>query len=280
MKKLLLLLVATFFLSQMGNAQELQNFDPKNTFGTYLYSFKAIDGTYLSVGCDGNYFYTSRWMGNQITRHNMDGTNPVTFTISGIANIRDFAYDGTHFYAVNQTMHIFKLDLVNQAIVGTISVTCPGVNGLQHVAYDPTLNGGAGGFWTGDVSSLRSVSMSGAQLGDHYYHDEYWFMGSVYDPYTNPETPCVWLMSQVPGGHAIVREYDINSQTMTSYSYNVGNDHPECGGNAGGGMSSYIDKNRKFRIVANVQTSPNINLIYELADLMPSGAPAAVSNAM
>ncbi|MCL2435825.1 MAG: carboxypeptidase regulatory-like domain-containing protein, partial [Lentimicrobiaceae bacterium] len=122
--------------------------------------------------------------------------------------------------------------------------------------------------------------MNGTQLGSHYYHDEYWFMGSVYDPYSNPAAPCVWLMSQVPGGHAIVREYDINSQTMTNYSYNVGNDHPQCGGNAGGGMSSYIDKNRKFRIVANVQTSPNINLIYELADLMPSGAPAAVSNAM
>jgi len=247
-----------------------------------LYAFSAVDATYISVGCDGNYFYTARWLGNEITRHDMDGSNPFTFTIPGVSVIRDFTYDGTYFYAVNQTASIFKLDLANETLVATIQASGQGIGELQHIAYDPTLDGGSGGFWTGSVTSIRTVSMNGTQLSVPYSDpsSDNWYMGAVYDPYSDPATPYLWLMSQIPGGHAIVRQFNINTLTFTTYTYDVGADQPQCGGNAGGGMTSYIDKNRKFRIAADIQTDPNLNLIYEMADLMLPGAPAPVSGAI
>jgi len=278
MKKFFLLFSATILLILMGYAQEVQSFGSRAQFGTYLYSFQTIDGGYISVGSDGNYFYTATWLGSNITRHNMDGADPLTFTIPGVSALRDITYDGTYFYAVNATMQIFKIDFANQVLIATISATCPDIAELRHIAYDPTLNGGNGGFWVGSGEALRTVNMSGMQLAAHFSTSEFWMTGSVYDPYSDPANPCLWIMTQFTTGHAIVRHFNINTQALTSYSYSVGNDHPECMGNPGGGMTSYIDKNKKFRVAADVQTSPNRIMIYGLADLMNPAAPAPVTN--
>ena len=268
MRKLLLLLGAVFLLLQTGNAQ----------FGTLKYHFYATDGSHLAVGCDANNFYTSTWLGSEISRYNMEGTHLETFSIGGVSTIRDFTHDGNYFYVVNQSMTIYKLDLNNKVIVGTIPVSCPGISHLYHISYDPTLNGGVGGFWVGDNYSLRTVSLTGAQLSAPLSNPNIYIMGSVYDPYSNPATPYLWIMTQVPGGFAIMRQFDINAQALTSFSYGLGTDHPECAGNGGAGLCSYIDINRKFRVAANVQTTPNIILVYELVDLMEPGAPGPVTN--
>ena len=278
MKKVLLFLVATFFLMYCGVAQIVQKSGSKDAFGTLVDSFFTVSDTYLAVGCDANYFYTSGWLGPEIVRHDMDGSNPEVFTIPTVENIRDFTYDGTYFYAVNRTMKIFKLNLNDRTLVETIQVNCPGVTEVNFIAFDPTLDGGNGGFWLGDIHRIRTVTKNGTQLSAPFYDQNCIFIGAAYDPYSNPGNPYLWFTTQIPDGYAYIRQFDINSLSMTSFSYDLSVDHTKPDWSPAGGATSYIDKNKKFRIAANIQTSPNLILIYEMADLMPSGAPAQVEN--
>jgi len=113
------------------------------------------------IETDGANFYTTLWNGGDFHRYDMDGTNGVTFTVAGVANIRDMAYDGQYFYGAAADMTLFQMDLSNETLVSTITATCTGVTGIRHIAYDPTLDEGNGGFWIGNWTELGAIAMDG-----------------------------------------------------------------------------------------------------------------------
>jgi len=232
--------------------------------------FDAPAGAHVAVGTDGNHFYTATWNAavSSFCRYNMDGSNPQTFTITGVAVIRSLTYDGTYFYGGhggNST--IYKLDLANQTLVGTIT---SGAGNTRHLAYDPTLNSGAGGFWTGDWTTLAAISMTGTVLIPNTSTAT---VASVYGSAYDRINHCLWLNTQNAGG-ASIQKYDIASNTLTESVYDLNSEFIDHG--IGGGACIFETESFLW-LAANVQITPNKILIYQLA-LTDNIVPAAPAN--
>jgi len=141
-----------------------------------LGSFSAQAASCQAVATDGENFYMTYWNGAGLfDKFDMDGIYIESFTISSAAAIRDFAYDGAYFYgAPSGGMSIAQLDLANQTVVSTITISSTaGVTGSRHLSYDPDLDGGNGGFWLGQWAELAAIDMAGNTI------------------YSNSETPTV-----------------------------------------------------------------------------------------
>lgn len=195
----------------------------------------------------------------------MDGTFIETFTIEGVSKIRDLTYDGTYFYGsdASSSKTIYIMDLANKTLIGTIPVTCTGVSGVRHIAYDPTLDGGNGGFWVGNWDELGAVNMTGAELvASTVTLDDCY--GIAYDPYTSPTNPCLWLFKQPDGNKAIFYQFDINTMSMTGVTHDC-SDAPGyiTGDGIAGGACLYTSGGIAY-LVGNIQQEPNLIVVYEL----------------
>jgi len=232
--------------------------------------FNAPAGAHVAVATDGNHFYTATWNAtiSSFCRYNMDGSNPQTFTITGVAVIRSLTYDGTYFYGGhggNST--IYKLDLANGTLAGTIT---SGAGNTRHLAYDPTLNSGAGGFWTGDWTTLAAISMTGTVL---IPNSSTATVANVYGSAYDKVNHCLWLNTQENSG-AWIQKYDIAPNTITPSVYDLNQDIPVPG--IGGGAFSF-ERDGLLFLAANVQVSPNRITIYQLA-VANNSVPAAPAN--
>ncbi|MDR2971885.1 MAG: fibronectin type III domain-containing protein, partial [Bacteroidales bacterium] len=274
MKKFLLFILSVFFLLQMGHTQEFRASAVDEL--SLVYYFSALDGAFNSVATDENHFYLGSWLNNRIAQHNMDGSNGRIFYMNDVYGLRDLTFDGTFFYGVNATMNIYKMNLADDTLVAVIPVTMPDEYELRHISYDPTLDGGNGGFWVGGNNSMGAVSMSGAQLKTLVNFNDV-VVGTALDPYSDPQNPFLWLMTQVVDGHAFLRKFDINTQMINTFSHDCQSDLPNIPMYAGGGLFSYFSEGI-FRLAVNIQNSPNLVMIYDIIDLTPLGVPAQVPN--
>ena len=220
---------------------------------------------------DGINIYTAAWNAGTFSRYDMDGALLGDFTVAGASNIRDMAYDGTYFYGSPATTTIYIMDLANETLIGTIPVTCAGVTGVRHIAFDPELDGGNGGFWVGNWAELGAITMSGAQIhasmtnpGDLY--------GSAYDEWTDGG-PYLWLFAQTAGG-AILYQFDIAAQAVTGVTHDA-SDIPGFNAGIAGGLATYVNDDGLFVMLANIQQSPNIVGVYEIAITADPAAPGA-----
>jgi len=184
MRNFMMLFGALYMLSSMGNAQEIRKSNIANENGIIQLDEKIVDiiqtqnnefeddetligfntpnrdmwdvnfwfpagAIYnTAIATDGVNFYTGYQ--SNFYRYNMDGSNPVNFTIPGITNVGGIAYDGEYFYTVNHAFNINKLDLANETFISSVGVVYPGFPtymGLRGIAFDPNLDDGNGGFW-------------------------------------------------------------------------------------------------------------------------------------
>ncbi|MDR2971094.1 MAG: DUF2436 domain-containing protein [Bacteroidales bacterium] len=242
--------------------------EPTKTMWDVEYAFNAVAGAQPAVATDGINWYTGSWSPTSFPplfcKYNMDGSNPQSFTIAGVALMRSLTYDGTYFYAGNGgNSTIYKLDLANQTLIGTIT---SGAGNTRHLTYDPTLDGGAGGFWTGDWTTLAAISMTGAVLipnsATANVADVY---GSAYDAVNN----CVWLNTQTNGG-AYMYKYNIAANTLTGPVYDLNQDMTEP--NIGGGAFIY-QAGGILHLAANIQGNPNRITVYEFSNANAPKAP-------
>ena len=180
--------------------------------------FNASAGTHVGIETDGTNFYTCSWFGDDFSRYAMDGAFIETFTIAGVSRIRDLTYDGTYFYGSNASKTIYIMDLANKVLIDSIAVTCAGVSGVRHIAFDPNLDGGSGGFWVGEWYELGAITMTGTELvaSTITMEDTY---GIAYDPYTDPANPSLWLFQQQGGTKAIFHQFDINTMSFTGVTH-------------------------------------------------------------
>gem|GEM_PF-2389442 len=241
------------------------------------FTFNASDGAHVGIETDGTNFYTSTWNAGDFSRYTMDGTFVETFTISGVSGLRDLTYDGTYFYGSNSTMTIYVMDLANKALVNTISATCTGVSAIRHIAYDPTLDSGNGGFWIGNWSDLGAVSMTGTELIASTVTTLESCYGTAYDPYSDPANPCLWLFQQSGSSKVNFHQFDINTMTMTGVVH-------DCAGAPGvgtdvlaGGACLYTSSGIAY-LVGNIQQTPNLIAVYELAVVANPTAPGKPTN--
>ncbi|MFO7790951.1 MAG: choice-of-anchor J domain-containing protein, partial [Bacteroidales bacterium] len=237
------------------------------------FSFDASAAGHPGIETDGTNFYTTAWDDTVFTRYEMDGTNPEDFGITDVGNIRDMAYDGTYFYGSDASMTLYQMDLANETLESEISVTCTGVTGIRHIAYDPELDGGNGGFWIGDWEELGAIDMSGSELVPSTVTLESCY-GSAYDPWTDPSNPCLWLFQQPTGAEAVFYQFDINTYSMTGVTHDCSDAPGYLTESISGGACSF-ESGGEFILVGNIQQDPNLVVGYELAMTADTAAPGA-----
>lgn len=241
-----------------------------------LYTFDAVVAGAPGIETDGTNFYTTLWNGADFHRYDMDGSNPVTFTVSGASNIRDMAYvESTgYFYGSDASMNLYVMDLANETLVNTISASCSGVTGIRHIAYDPTLDGGNGGFWVGNWEELGAIAMDGSELvANSATPTLESCYGSAYDSWTDPANPKLWLFQQPTGVEAIFYEFDINTLSMTGVTHDASDAPGYVADAISGGACSYVNDAGIFVLTGCIQQDPNLVVGYELAVTADPTAP-------
>jgi hypothetical protein len=250
---------------------------PNRDVWDILYYFSDTDAGNPGLETNGTHIFTTDWRTGYVTFHKFDmtGTFIEEFDIAGATCIRDMAYDGTYFYGSAASMSIFIMDLEAQTLIGTIPVSCAGVTGVRHIAYDPELDGGNGGFWIGNWDELGAITMSGAQIYGNISPAVQSLYGNAYDPWTTGG-PYLWLFSQTGG--CVLHQFEIATQTFTGVTHDA-SDIPGFNAAIAGGAATYVDANGLFVLLVNLQQDPNLIGAYELAitaDPLAPGLPTGV----
>ena len=209
MKKLLLILLTlTVFVGLFANKIQTPTYELSPTANItgaasqnremwdILFTFNTSAVSMPGTETDNVNIYTTTWNAGVFSRYEMDGTYLADFSIGGVSNIRDMAYDGTYFYGSPASMTIYIMDLANESLIGTIPVTCSGVTGVRHIAYDPGLDGGNGGFWVGNWAEFGAIAMDGSQIYGNIAGISDSSYGTAYDPWT-AGGPYIWNFKQI-----------------------------------------------------------------------------------
>ena len=128
--------------------------------------------------------------------------------------------------------NIYKVDPVTKTLTSTIVTS---LLNCRYVTYDPTLNGGAGGFWTGTYATdWTAVSMAGATLTTipATTHGLGGVYGLAYDNHS-AGGPYLWAYDQGAGatGTAILTQVSIATGAPTGLTHDTEVDLQ--GGNTG-----------------------------------------------
>jgi len=140
------------------------------------------------VETDGNFIYTSLWNGTEFCKYAPDGSYLGTFSIPGVAAVRDMAYDGTYFYGSAASTLIFEMDFTTLSLISTFIAP----TATRAIAYDDLEDGFYGNNWS---TPIVLYDRTGATIntiptaGDESYY------GFAFDPWQN----YLWGYSQKDG---------------------------------------------------------------------------------
>ncbi len=214
----------------------------------------------------GTEFWVSKWGNDSLFTLNASGVATGSFTIPGITGTRGITTNGTSIYIGANTTSIFQVDPTTKTITSTITTS---VTNCRYVAYDPTLNSGAGGFWTGSFGSdITAVSMTGATLSTILAtsHGLTGIYGLAYDPYS-AGGPYLWANDQDATGSTL-QQILISTGAMTGLSHDTNLDL-QGGAGVGTGLAGGLFITNSF--VSGQKTIGGINqgvslFAYELSD--------------
>ncbi len=255
-------------MSEKFGIENANPIDGPKAIWDILWTFEAFTGGQPGIETNGTNIYCPAWANDTLYRYEMDGSNPTEFTIEGVTNIRDLAYDGTYFYGAAADMNLKVMDFENETLINTITATCNGVSGIRHIAFDPMLDGGNGGFWIGNWSELGAIDMAGNELVPNQGNESCY--GSAYDN-TDPDNPALWLFQQTGTEEATFHQWDINTMSFTGLTHDA-SDVPgfELGNAMAGGACTWDDPvSGKKLLIGNVQQTPNLIFAYELSGEAP-----------
>ena len=178
MKKITLL-IAGFSLALGSYAQTSINCNgcevvPNASFNNPLNQDKALWDIQLDtdptatgpalagVAWTGTEFWVAEWNSNTLYTLSAAGASTGSFTITGVTGTRSITTDGTSMYIGTAGTSIYQINIASKTLTSTISTSVPS---CRYLTYDPALNGGSGGFWTGVYGSdMVAVSMTGTTL--------------------------------------------------------------------------------------------------------------------
>ena len=211
--------------------------------------------------CDGDFFYTTRWATNLIHKYDLDGNLLQEFSIPGVSGLRDLAYDGTYFYGGAAANIIYQMDFANLTLVSSISSPQP----VRSIAYDD----GENGLWVANwATDIDLIDMSGATMNviPAAVHGLAGIYGTAYDNWTSGG-PYLWIFDQGLGAGTSqpIYQCDLNSITMTGFSYDVAADFPGIAGIGGGLFTIPNVYSGTVSIGGVLQGTPDMFFMYELA---------------
>jgi hypothetical protein len=193
----------------------------------FNYDVVASTGAAGNAGAefDGEYFYTTRWASNLMHQYDKEGNLMKEFSVAGVANLRDLAFDGMYLYGGAAGADIYCFDPINEVLIDVISTSWQ----YRAIAYDPELDGFWGNNWSGDiVCSDRATGATIDVIPDVGLAGIY---GLAYD---NIGGRHLWAFDQGGGAGTaqIIYQIDIATGSLTGVSHDVYSDLPS--GIAGG----------------------------------------------
>lgn len=236
----------------------------------------SADVTTASNGSNGqaavaffnNEIWTSKWASDTIIRFTNTGTLISKFVIAGLSGTRAITTDGVNLYMVNNTNTIYVVNPGTQTVSTTI--TSAAALTSRFLTYDPTLNSGAGGFWTGNFNTdIVAISMTGAVLSiiPASTHTLTGMYGAAVDNVTSGG-PYLWVFHQggtnstqmtgvqLPGGTPTVYTRDVYTDVSVTYSLSSGL--------AGGAFFSSAFVPGQNSLMGLVQGTPNnVLVVYD-----------------
>lgn len=131
----------------------------------FVSQFRGARTGEMGFASDGKFIYTTRHAApGIINRYTLQGEFDESFKVTDLTDngFLNLAYDGEHFYATAKNSNLYQLDMEAKSVVQTLSVS----EIARHLAYIPELDGGRGGFETGDWETSIYVTKQGAKLAD------------------------------------------------------------------------------------------------------------------
>ena len=255
MRKLLLALFLAFGLQTQAQLWSIQlDVDP-------IAAFSPATGL-AGVCWAGNEFWISKWADNNIYTADPLGNMTGNFIIPGVTGTRSMTTDGIYIYIGANTTAIYQINPVTKQLMSTINTN---VTNCRYLTYDPTLDGGAGGFWTGAYGSdITAVNMTGATLStiSSAIHGLGAIYGMAYDAYSTGG-PYLWAFDQ--GGNGA----DIIQLSMAGIPTGITHDATTDLGAGTGGLAGGLFVCNNFITGTNsmIGLSQGISLFsYELSD--------------
>lgn len=224
----------------------------------------ALGAGLAGVAWTGTEFWCAAWSSADIYVADVNGnaSTPASFTISGVTGTRSITTDGIYMYIGTNTSSIYQVDPITRTLVSTINTS---VTNCRYLTYDPTLDAGNGGFWTGAYGSdITSVNMSGTTLSTiiSATHGLGGIYGMAFDNFS-AGGPYLWAFDQ--GGNSA----DIVQLTHTGVPTGVMHDATTdlAGGGSGLAGGLFICNNFQTGTNSMIGISQGISLFsYELAD--------------
>ena len=215
------------------------------------------------VGWTGSEFWVSKWADNNIYTADASGNMTGNFTIQGVSGTRSITTDGVHMYIGVNTSLIYQVDPITKQLISTINTN---VANCRYLTYDPTLDGGAGGFWTGAYASdITSVNMTGQTLSiiSSATHGLSGIYGMAYDGYSTGG-PYLWAFDQGGNGSDIIQLTILGIPTGITHDAQSDLQGGIGGGTAGG---LFICNNYMSGSNSIIGINQGVSLFaYELAD--------------
>ncbi len=254
MKKILFILFAALGLQTQAQLWSVQlDSDPT-----------ALGAGLAGVAWTGTEFWCAAWNSNTIYTADALGNagSPASFTIAGVTGTRSITTDGTYMYIGANTSSIYQIDPVTKTLVSTITTT---VANCRYLTYDPTLDGGNGGFWAGAYGSdITSVDMNGTTLStiSSATHGLTGIYGMAFDNFSTGG-PYLWAFDQGGNGADIVQLTHTGSPTGVMHDATT----DLAGGGSGLGGGLFICNNFQTGANSMIGISQGVSLFsYELAD--------------
>ncbi|MBK7130528.1 MAG: T9SS type A sorting domain-containing protein [Crocinitomicaceae bacterium] len=230
-----------------------------------------VDATTIAPGLaacywTGTEFWVARWGNDSLFTVNASGVTTDTFVVAGVTGTRAITSDGTDMYLAANTTSIYKVNKTTKTLTSTITTS---VTNCRYLTYDPTLNGGAGGFWTGTwATDWTAVSMSGATLStiSAATHGMTTTYGLAYDG-VSISGPYLWAFDQTAAGTgATLVQFDM-SGNPTGLTHDTQSDL-QTAPNTGLAGGLWISDNYSPGVNSIGGISQGVSLfVYELADL-------------
>jgi hypothetical protein len=221
----------------------------------------------------GNEWWVSQWNKDSLYTLSASGAVTAAFRITGVgtssSGVRSITTDGTLLYMADNTTSIKVVDPVTKTLVTTISTAAVPFNG-RAITYDPTADGGAGGFWMSNFNtSIAQIDMYGNLLGGIPVttHTLAGIYGLAFD-IISTGGPYLWAFDQTSTGTAanLVR-LQLPSGAPTFVVRNVNLDlGPATGGNTGlaGGLFITTDFFTGQNTIAGVLQGTPDDILFAL----------------
>jgi len=236
-----------------------------------LNSTAAGGGTgQAGVALINNEFWVSKWANDTLMTFSNTGTLLTKFVIAGLSGTRAITTDGNYVYISNNTQTIYRVNPLTKVLAPPHITSAAGTQS-RFLTYDPTLNSGGGGFWTGNFNTdIYAISMTGAVLSSipAATHGLTGMYGAAIDNYSTGG-PYLWIYSQSLPDNCQLTALQLPAGTQTVFTISTLPDfsalHGLTSGLAGGLFLSNSFVSGEISLIGLLQGDPsNVLFAYEI----------------